>query len=353
LAAYHPEKFSARASFSKKNLSSDGHFGRLFSFIPMKANYETKRKGKTMNPLTHFRKIRILSLLSFGAIFALAITVHAQNLYVSVQRPTTHAILEFTPSGTQSIYASGLEHPRGLAFDSIGNLFAAEILAVDDHDIGRVLKFNLRNNVSTVGSAAYFSFEGLAIDIAGNAYVMATDDRDPTAAGTIFKFTPSGERTVFGTVPGVPNPQVANGGLAFDSTGNLYATASGAQTIYKFAPDGTRTVFVGSSAFLPGENPFGLAFDSSGNLFVSIDTFTVPGADSIVYFSPMGVKSIFATGLTNPRGLAFDSSGNLFVAEANAIPAGDILEFTSKGIELPVFASGFGRPEFLTFGPPR
>ena len=90
------------------------------------------------------------------------------------------------------------------------------------------------------------------------------------------------------------------------------------QTIYKFAPDGTRTVFVGPDAFAPGEYPVGLAFDSSGNLFVSIETFTDPGADSIVYFSPIGVKSTFATGLTTPRGLAFDSSGNLFVAEASA-----------------------------------
>ena len=139
-----------------------------------------------MNPVTHFKKILILpirTLLRLGAIFALAITAHAQNLnlYASAQVPPSHAILEFTPDGTQSIYASGLLFPRGLAFDGIGNLFAAEIVVPDDHDIGRVLKFNLRNHVSTFGSAAWFTFEGLATDIAGNAYVMATDDRSPTA----------------------------------------------------------------------------------------------------------------------------------------------------------------------------
>jgi hypothetical protein len=69
----------------------------------------------------------------------------------------------------------------------------------------------------------------------------------------------------------------------------------------------------------------------------------------------MGVKTTFATGLTTPRGLAFDSSGNLFVAEAglpetNVI--GDILKFFPDGTHT-VFASGFGRPEFLTFGPSR
>jgi sugar lactone lactonase YvrE len=185
---------------------------------------------------------------------------------------------------------------------------------------------------------------------------MATGQTSST--GTIFKFTPSGERTVFGTVPGVPNPVVSNGGLAFDSTGILYATASGAQTIYKFLPGGTRSVFVGGpSAFQPGENPFGLAFDKSGNLFVSIETFSGPGADSIVYFSPMGVKTTFATGLTTPRGLAFDSKGNLFVAEVNQTELnqpGRILKFPSGGGPYTVFASfSHGRPEFLTFGPPR
>ncbi len=313
-----------------------------------------------MNPLTHFRRIRILPLLSLGAIFALVTATHAQNLYVSVQVRPSHAILEFTPSGTQSTYASGLLFPRGLAFDSIGNLFAAETVQPDDHSIGRVLRFDLRNKVSTVGSAAYFFFEGLAVDIAGNAYVMASDDRSPTEAGTIFKFTPDGERIVFGTVPGTTpgNELQPSWGLAFDSAGNLYAADGGAQTIFKFAPNGTRTVFVGPSAFATGAYPVGLAFDSSGNLFVSTECFAPdlcePGSDTILKFTPTVEGSIFATGLTTPRGLAFDTSGNLFVAEAGLpeIPGGDILKITPGGMRT-VFASGFGRPEFLTFGPPR
>ena len=79
-----------------------------------------------MNPLTHFKKTKILRniFLSLGVIFALAITAHAQNLYVSATGGA-HAIFEYTPDGTQSTYATGLDNPRGLAFDSVGNLFAA------------------------------------------------------------------------------------------------------------------------------------------------------------------------------------------------------------------------------------
>ena len=42
-----------------------------------------------MNPLTHFKKIRILPLLSLGSIFALVTAAHAQNLYVSTQTRTS------------------------------------------------------------------------------------------------------------------------------------------------------------------------------------------------------------------------------------------------------------------------
>jgi DNA-binding beta-propeller fold protein YncE len=308
-----------------------------------------------MKPLTHFKKTKILRniFLSLGAIFALAITAHAQNLYVSANVPGgSHVIFEYTPDGMQSTYATGLDNPRGLAFDSIGNLFATTAHSANDIEIGRVLKFNPRNHGSTVGSAAKFFFEGLAIDVAGNAYVMANDDTSPTDAGSIFKFTPDGDRIIFGSIPG------QGWGLAFDSAGYLYAAQGpiifgGESVIYKFAPDGTRTVFADSDQFAEGEYPVGLAFDSSGNLFVSIETFTDPGADSIVYFTPSGMRVPFANGLTFPRGLAFDSSGNLFVAEANAIPDGDILEYAPNGGFLGVFATGFGRPEFLTFGPPR
>ena len=185
-----------------------------------------------MKSLTHFKKTKILRniFLSLGAIFALVTTTHAQNLYVSANAPGSHKIFEFTSTGTQSTYATGLDNPRGLAFDSIGNLFAAHNPEADDIVIGRVLKFNLRNKVSTFGSAAKFEFEGLALDAAGNAYAMGTDINSPTAAGTIFKFTPSGERIVFGSVPGTPDATQANWGLAFDSAGNLYAADGNAQT---------------------------------------------------------------------------------------------------------------------------
>src|SRR5437870_11877193 len=120
-----------------------------------------------MNPLTNFKKTKILRniFLSLGAIFALVTAAHAQNLYVSAHAPGSHKIFEFTPDGVQSTYASGLLFPRGLAFDSIGNLFAADTVVPGYRDllIGIVLKLNRRIHVSTVRCAVNFCLECIAV----------------------------------------------------------------------------------------------------------------------------------------------------------------------------------------------
>ena len=309
-----------------------------------------------MKPLTHFKTTKILRniLLSLGVFFALAISAHAQNLYVSVNGAIcgfncsefSGSISEYTPDGMQSTFASGLARPRGLAFDSSGNLLAA----VNRHGPptpqfqGRILKFPPLGHQSVLGNVALSFLEGVVTDSAGNTFAFAQSASN-TTTNTIYKFAPDGTRTVFGSTPG------AGFDLAFDSAGNLYATDADDQTIYKFAPDGTRSVFAGPSAFDDDTVPFGLAFDSNGNLFVS--TQGDPGNDTILEFTPGGMESTFATGLTYPHGLAFDGSGNLFVAEDNPAPDGDILKFAPGGGAPTVFASGIDLPEFLTFGPPR
>jgi DNA-binding beta-propeller fold protein YncE len=291
-------------------------------------------------------KILLNLFAAIGVIFGLAITAHAQNLYVSVNGPlgsgnSDGSISEYTPAGAATVFASEIPRPRGVIFDSGGNLYAATTSSVDDHYVCKPVTFNARRKATPIGAVSFEFLEGIAMDAAGNVYAMA--------GSTIFKFVPGISRSVFGTIPDV------GFGLAFDGAGNLYAADVGsdtaAPTIYKFAPDGTRTVFVGPSAFAPDTFPVGLTFDSSGNLFVS--TEGDPGNDTILEFTPSGMVSTFATGLTQPRGLAFDSAGNLFVAETLPAPLGDILRFSPGGGGPTVFATGIARPEFLAFGPPR
>ena len=83
-------------------------------------------------------KILLRTFFSLGAIFGLVALAHAQNLYVSVNGPlgpsnSNGSISEYTPTGVQTTFASGIPRPRGLAFDAVGNLDAAISALVDDH----------------------------------------------------------------------------------------------------------------------------------------------------------------------------------------------------------------------------
>src|SRR5438094_893188 len=110
---------------------------------------------------------------------------------------SSNTILKFTPDGTKSPFASGLNRPFGLAFDGSGNLFEAD-----------------------------------------------------NGSGTIFKFAPDGTKTSFAS--GLSNPT----GLAFDSSGDLFEADQGSGTIFIFTPFGTKSTFASGLGA-----PSGLAFE--------------------------------------------------------------------------------------------
>ena len=58
------------------------------------------------------------------------------NLFVTTlgNRPND-AILVFTPTGMESMFATGLNNPHGMAFDAAGNLFVAETIRDTGGDI--------------------------------------------------------------------------------------------------------------------------------------------------------------------------------------------------------------------------
>ena len=184
--------------------------------------------------------------------------------------------------------------------------------------------FNSSHSPTLFGNVPGNTFlQGVAINSAGNVFVMAEDNNSPVFASTIYKFSPNGGTpTVFGSTPG------QGFGLTFDGAGNLLAADSVDRTIYQFAPDGTRTVFASGLGAGTPANPVDMAFDAAGNLFVSMEgTFGVE--DSFILEIPTGgSSSVFATGLNFSRGLAFDEAGNLFVAE---LGGADVLKFTPDG----------------------
>jgi HYR domain/Putative Ig domain len=298
-------------------------------------------------------KTQIRSLLALVCVASagLLIIVGAQtppasgNLFASINGTNgVGAILQYTPNGTQTTFASALSQPRGVAFDGAGNLY---VTITTSHHV-YILKITPDGTQSVfAGFLPNFFLEDLVIDSAGNFFAAGADLTSSNLATTIFKVTPAGTQSTFGSVPG----QCL--GIAFDAAGNLYASDGVDGIIYEFTPDGTRTAFIGGTTFT-SVAPLGLVFDKFGNLFVA--TEGNPGNDSILEFAPNGTKTTFATGLAQlPRGLAIDDAGNLFVAETGRTNfQGDIVKITPQGVES-IFAPGLGQPqgnggaEFVTF----
>jgi sugar lactone lactonase YvrE len=267
---------------------------------------------------------RIARLFICSALLSTAI-LEAGTLFVTVEG--TGQILQFTSGGVASTFASGLNVPIGLAFDSSGNLYEADS-NYPNFGNGVIYKFTPGGVRSTFASGLGDPVS-LAVDATGNVYVG--DDYDQN----IYKFTPGGVRSTFAS-------SVYPAGLAFDGAGNLYEADSGFAVnstvgrINEFAPGGTEGTFASGLGY-----PVGLAFDASGNLYAS-DAHL----GAIFEFAPGGTESTFASGLSSAGFLAFDGNGNLFAVDQT----GFIYEFTPGGVRS-TFASGLSGPVGLAFSP--
>jgi len=211
----------------------------------------------------------------------------ATNTFDSISLTFQGAILKITPDGVQSTFAtlSRDVYLRALAFDSSGNLFVMA-QAFPGPGPSTICKFTPGGVQSTFGSIPGTGV-GLAFDSAGNLFAADSYDQ------TIYEFTPDGTSSIFAG-PSAFDPDQGPSGLAFDRFGNLFVSTVGSQppvvngdSILKFTPQGV------GSPFATGLNyPRGLAFDRSGNLFVAEINQSGPG--DILKFTPDGVMTVFA-----------------------------------------------------------
>ena len=201
-------------------------------------------------------------------------------------------IVKISPDGVQSTFATLSQQnfqPEGVAFDQGGNLFVMAIDLTAPNLASTIFKFTSNGVQSTFGSVPGQAF-GLAFDSVGNLFAAGNS--------SIYKFTPDGTRTVFAD----PSQFPLNNGpidLAFDRFGNLFAsTESGvvndpSNIIVKFTPNGVGSTF--ASAL--GNYPRGLAFNKGGRLFVA-EVGEAPNppftAGDILRFTPDGTRAVFA-----------------------------------------------------------
>ena len=144
-------------------------------------------------------------------------------------------------------------------------------------------------NLATISDTVDFSHLVFALVFDTDHTLFGADQ----FANSIFMITPSGKVATYLSFASVE-------ALAFDAQGNLYVgdggpANGGSGNIAKIAPNGSQSTF----AVGVGEVR-SLAFDTSGNLFAT------GKSNNVVYkISPTGSVAIFGTGLNAPQFLAF------------------------------------------------
>ncbi|HEV2329929.1 MAG TPA: hypothetical protein VGY56_14200 [Verrucomicrobiae bacterium] len=258
----------------------------------------------------------------WGAIMLMALSAQAQNLLVSVY--STGDIYAITPGGTQSVFASGLDYPFGMAFSSQGELFVANS-ANDAGETGYITEITPGGTQSTFATGV--DPKALAFNSAGDLF------ESDYKSGNIYEYAPNGARSTFAS--GFSTPQA----LAFNNAGDLFVGAgygNGNGYIEEITPNGTQSLFASGLSF-----PSQLVFNSAGDLFVACQDTA-----AIYEYTPGGAQSTYATTPNGLWGLAFDNSGDLFATAY----AGSIYEITPGGVET-TFANESGIPANLVFQP--
>lgn len=263
------------------------------------------------------------------------------------------------PGGPGTI---GLTRPAGMAFDDAGNLYVA-----DAHTVRKVLPDGSvtvlagRAGVTEIQDgpalqASFLSLEGLALDAAGNVYVVDSGvvllnrfTNTFLQAAAVRKIGTDGMVTTIAGATGTSLPDVmgyADGvgtaarfsfpeGLGIDDAGNLYIADRGNHVIRKLSPDGKVTTVAGTPKVAGSEDgdastarfnsPAAVVPATDGSLYVSESANhtirrVVPG-DGVTTVAGAAPRSGSSDGtrtsalFNGPLGLARDVSGTLYVAD--------------------------------------
>lgn len=204
------------------------------------------------------------------------------------------------PISEFEVFAEGLDHPEGLAFDADHNLWAGG-------ELGQLYRINHSGSVDEIVRLGGFCL-GLTFSCEQDLWVCNSGlhalQQVDRSGRVIRSWDRVGDRQLE-----TPNFSV------FDQEGNLYFSDSGTWgkangCIYRLLASGVAEYFSGSYAF-----PNGLALSEDGRFLYIAQSLE----DNVVRLPILsngraGHPEVYAEGLNRvPDGLAFDAEGNLYV----------------------------------------
>src|SRR5438034_3059488 len=227
------------------------------------------------------------------------------NLFVSNGK--ANSIKKIAPLGVKTTFATDLD-VDGMAVDAFGNLFVSRKSESSNASDGVILKFTPEGRSSVFVSNISHP-KGLAFDSFGNLY-LAYPDRD-----SILKFTPNGKRTTFAS--GIGHPYR----LAFDASGNLFVTDPTANSIFEISPSGVVSTLATNTSTTEHVND--LAFDSNGNLFVTFGSSVVEFLSDVGGLESVQITVASVPGGGGGSAIAIAPPGTTNLSTRVSVQAGD------------------------------